>query len=271
MPLAPLLDDYDNVILDLDGCVWVGTRPTRGAAEAIAALRAGGRQVAFLTNDSRRSPEEYVRKLWGMGVQASLAEVVTAGAALQFALAGRPGRQGAFVIGSPALYRHVAEAGLRILNGSPRAQSADVVAVAGHDRLDYGELRTATRALLGGAELIATDRDRIFPGEDGPQPGTGAIVAALEFASGARASIVGKPGRAMFAAALDRFGSGRTLVIGDGLESDLAGAAAAGLDGALVLSGASTEEQARAALEGADKQPPPRAVARDLHELVLGS
>jgi len=271
MGLAPLLDAYENVILDLDGCVWVGTQPTRGAADAIAALRAGGRRLAFLTNDSRRSPEEYVRKLWGVGVRASLAEVLTAGAALQFALAGRPQRQGAFVIGSPALHRHVAEAGLRILNGSPRAERAEVVAVGGHDRLDYGELRTATRALLADAELIAADRDRVYPGEDGPQPGTGAIVAALEFATGRRASIVGKPERAMFAAALDRFGGGRTLVIGDGLDSDLAGAAALGLDGALVLSGSTSEEQARAALARAEGRPVPRAVARDLHELVLGS
>ena len=71
MPLSPLLSGYDNVLLDLDGCVWVGDTPTRGAREAVAELRAAGKGLAFVTNDSRRSPEEYVRKLWSLGLRAS--------------------------------------------------------------------------------------------------------------------------------------------------------------------------------------------------------
>ncbi|MDQ6605926.1 MAG: HAD family hydrolase, partial [Actinomycetota bacterium] len=70
MRLSPLLQAYDHVILDLDGCVWVGQECTRGAPEAIAAIRSSGKTLAFLTNDARHSPEEYVRKLWGLGVQA---------------------------------------------------------------------------------------------------------------------------------------------------------------------------------------------------------
>jgi len=261
--LSPLLRDYDNVILDLDGCVWVGDQPTRGAAEAIAALRAAGRSLAFVTNDARRAPEEYVRKLWGMGMQASLEEIVTAGCALQFTLAERP-PAGTFVIGSPAVFRHVAEAGMRVLNNTADAESAELVVVAGHDGLDYAQLRTATRALLAGAQLICANRDRTFPAQGGPSPGTGAIVAALEFASGVRARSVGKPAREMFDVALERLGAGRTLVIGDRLDADLAGAAAAGLDGAIVLTGSTTREQALAA-----RDPAPRAVAEDLYALAL--
>jgi glycerol 3-phosphatase-2 len=264
MTLASLLEPYENVILDLDGCVWLGQRATRGAAEAIAALRAAGRSLAFVTNDSRRSPEEYVRKLWSLGMQASLEEVITAGAALQFELAGRV-PAGAFVIGSPAVVRHVADSGWRVLNGTPRAEEAEAVVLAGHDALDYGELRTATRALLHGAELIAADRDPTFPGEDGPCPGTGAFVATLEFATGRPAVIVGKPARGMFDTALDRLGPGRTLVVGDRLDADIGGGAAAGLEGALVLTGSTTREQALAA-----QDPAPVAVAEDLHALLLG-
>ena len=66
MLLSPLIDTYDTVLLDLDGCVWVGSNPTRGAAEAISALRSAGKALAFVTNDSRHSPEEYVRKLWSI-------------------------------------------------------------------------------------------------------------------------------------------------------------------------------------------------------------
>src|SRR5437764_14124716 len=146
MPLSPLLDHYDNVVLDLDGCVWVGDTLTRGAPEAISALRAGGKALAFMTNDARRSPEDYVRKLWSLGLQASLEEVVTVGGAIQHVLAERQ-RGDAYVIGAEALFRHVSGAGHRIVNGTRRATAADVVVVAAHDDVNYREPRAATPAV----------------------------------------------------------------------------------------------------------------------------
>lgn len=263
MALAALLDRYDHVLLDLDGCVWIGERCTPGAPEAIADLRAAGKSLAFLTNDPRRSPEEYVRKLWKVGIRASLQEVVTVGAAIQHALAQLEPHTETYVIGAPAIFRHASEAGMRIVNGTPRAGHAELVVIAGHDDLHFTELRAATQAVLRGAAMIAAGRDRTFPREDGPWPGTGAIVAALEYATGKDAQIVGKPEPGMFAAALDRLGPGRSLVVGDRLDSDLAGAAAARLDGAIVLSGVTSREQAEAATD-----PEPVAIADSLHALV---
>jgi len=264
VPLSPLLRGYAHVILDLDGCVWVGDALTPRAPEAIDALRQAGIGLAFVTNDGRRSPEDYVRKLWSLGCRASLEEVVTAGATIQFVLAeGAPGRT-AFVIGAPSIFRHVADAGCRIVNNSSRAEQADVVVVAGHDSFDYDELRTATRAVLAGAEIVATCRDATYPTAGGPSPGTGAIVAALEFATGRTARTVGKPDPQMFRTALDRLGTGATLVVGDRLDADLGGAAAAALDGAIVLSGVTSREQAETATD-----PAPIAIAPDLGTLVL--
>jgi HAD superfamily hydrolase (TIGR01450 family) len=263
MALAPLLHRYDHILLDLDGCVWVGERCTPGAPEAIAQLRAAGKSLAFLTNDPRRSPEEYVRKLWKVGIRASLEEVVTVGAAIQHVLAQMEPRTETFVIGAPAIFRHVAEAGMRIVNGTPRAAHARLVVVAGHDDLHFSELCAATQAVLRGGDMIGAGRDRTFPREDGPWPGTGAIVAALEYATGQEARIVGKPRPQMFQTALDRLGPGRALVVGDRLDSDLAGAAAARLDGAIVLSGVTTRAQAEAASD-----PEPVAIADTLHALV---
>jgi HAD superfamily hydrolase (TIGR01450 family) len=265
MALTPLLRGYDNVVLDLDGCVWVGDACTPGAPEAVAELRAAGKRVVFLTNDARRSPEEYVRKLWSLGVRASLEEVVTVGAAIQYVLAGHE-RAGVYVIGSPAIFRHVSEAGHAIVNGTERTARAELVVVSGHDEFNYRELREATQAVLGGAEIIGANRDRTFPREDGLWPGTGAILAALEYATNRTARIVGKPERQIFVTALDRIGDGRTLVVGDRVDVDLAGAAAAGLDGAIVLTGASTAEEAEAASD-----PAPVAVAADLHALVVAA
>lgn len=264
MALSPLVAGYDNLLLDLDGCVWVGDQLTRQAAEAISELRSAGKHVAFVTNDPCRSPEEYVRKLWSLGIQASLEEVVTVGAAIQHFLAERgPGR--AYVIGAPALFRHVADAGYRIVNQVEPATDADVVVVGGHDKFNFTELQDGTRAVLAGAELIAAGRDRTFPGEDGLRPGSGAIVAALEYATERPARLVGKPEPQIFRTALDRLDGGRTLVVGDRLDSDLTGAAGAGLEAAIVLTGVSTRQQATAATE-----PAPVAVADDLYALVTG-
>ena len=266
MPLSPLLSAYDHVLLDLDGCVWVGEQCTPETPEAVAELRAAGKNLAFLTNDSSRSPEEYVRKLWSLGLRASLEEVVTVGAAIQHRLATHNHGRFAYVIGAPAIHRHVSEAGLRVVNGSEHASRADVVIIAGHDDLHFAELREAIQAVLAGAEMIAAGRDRTFPTADGLSPGTGAIVAALEYATGKTAHSVGKPDPQMFRTALDRLGAGKALMVGDRVDVDLAGAAAAGLDGAIVLTGVSTLAEAEAASD-----PAPVAIAKDLRTLLLGS
>jgi HAD superfamily hydrolase (TIGR01450 family) len=262
VPVAPGLDPYDTFLLDLDGCVWVGDEPTPGAVEAVSALRAAGRRLGFVTNDARHGEDDFVRKLWRLGFQAAREEVVTVGGALQHVLAESE-HATAFVIGSAAMHRHVADAGLRILNGSDLADRADVVVLSGHERFDYTELKGAVQAALRGAEVWCTARDATFPMPDGPWPGTGAVVAAVEKAADVEARSVGKPEPQLFLTALDRLGNGHALVIGDRLDTDVAGAHAAGLDGAIVLTGATTALMAR----GAD--PPPAFVAPTLAELVL--
>src|SRR5688500_11561167 len=110
MALSELVARYDNLILDLDGCVYVGDQPTEGAVEAIEDLRGAGKGIAFVTNDPRHAGEDYVRRLWQIGVKASLADVVTVGAATQHLLAETRTGSSAFVIGSEAMHRHVRDA-----------------------------------------------------------------------------------------------------------------------------------------------------------------
>jgi glycerol-1-phosphatase len=265
VPVTSLVARYDHVLLDLDGCVWVGDAPTPGAAEAVAALRAAGKGVAFVTNDTQLATEEYVRKLWRLGFQASLEEVVTAGGALQFVLAERFSGRAAVVIGSSAVHRHVEAAGLRIVNRTAFASRADVVVVAVHPGIDYDELRDATQAALRGAFLLGANRDATFPTQNGPWPGTGSILRAVEYASGRTGVTIGKPEPALVQTALDRLGEGRALMVGDRVDADLGAAHAAGIDGAIVLTGVTDRATAEAAT-----QPSAVAISDRLQTLVLG-
>lgn len=265
MPISPAVAGYDHFILDLDGCVWVGPDPVPGAIDAIEALRAAGKRVVFATNDSRHALEDHVRKLWGLGVQASLADVVSSGAALQHLLAETRRGRTAFVIGAESLHRHVADAGCKVLNGTDLASRAEIVVVGHDERLVYDDLRNAVLALRRGAELLATSRDPTLPMPDGLWPGTGAILAAVETGSNVRAGIVGKPEPQLLYTALDRMGEGSALVVGDRLDSDVAAAAKAGLDAALVLTGGTSREEAEEA-----KDPKPKIVADSLAALVNG-
>jgi ribonucleotide monophosphatase NagD (HAD superfamily) len=149
------------------------------------------------------------------------------------------------------MHRHVQEAGLRVLNGTDLASRAEVVVIGGTTDLVYDDLRFAIQAVLRGADLLATARDPVYPQPDGLWPGTGAILAAVEYATKVRAQIVGKPEPNLFATALDRLGEGKTLVVGDRVGSDLAAAAAAQLDGALVRSEGSDHDE----LDGFEPQP----------------
>jgi HAD superfamily hydrolase (TIGR01450 family) len=262
VPLTPLAARYDQFILDLDGCVWVGGEPTPGVVEALDELRAAGKRVAFATNNAFESGEDLVAQLWKIGLRASLRDVVTVGGAMQHVLAENHSGRTAFVIGAAPMFKHVGDAGLKVLNATDLASRAEVVVVAGTTDLVYDDLRHAIQAVLRGADLLATARDPTYPQPDGLWPGTGSILAAVEYGSGRTAEIVGKPEPQLFLTALDRLGDGSTLVVGDRVGSDLAAATAAGLDAALVFSDGTD----RAALDGFEPQPV--ATAQTLAELL---
>jgi HAD superfamily hydrolase (TIGR01450 family) len=264
VPLSSLAVRYDQFILDLDGCVWIGDEPTSGALDAVEQLRGRGKRVAFATNDPRSATEDYVTRLWGIGIKASLRDVVTVGAAMQHLLAETRSGRTAFVIGTESLRRHVSDAGCRVLNGTDLASRAEVVVVGGTEQLVYDDLRNAALAVRRGADFLATARDPTYPQPDGLWPGTGAILAAVEVAGARKAEIVGKPEPQLLLTALDRLGDGRTLVVGDRIDTDLGAAAAAGLDSALVLTGGARRED----VDGLE--PAPVAVGDTLAQLIVG-
>lgn len=232
--------DYDGLIVDLDGVVWLGGHPINGAAEALARLRARGVRILFLTNDPQHSRATQARRLSEIGIPATADDVLTASSAAAAYLGSQARLTGAltFVVGSRALHDELAAAGLNLL-APDDAETAEIVVVGGHDRFDYRELHAAVTAVDSGARLFATGRDPFVPTRRGRAPATGSILAAIETATGATATITGKPEPHMFAAARKLLGDcARVAMIGDNLATDVAGAKRAGLDAILVLSGA---------------------------------
>jgi phosphoglycolate/pyridoxal phosphate phosphatase family enzyme len=255
-----IADRFEGFIVDLDGVVWVGDRVVPGAAEAIGELRRRGKRVLFVTNDPRSSRQEYAARLTEHGIPSARDDVLTSGAATaEVAARATAGAARAFVVGSQALKREVQAAGLTVVDGES-GRGAEVVVVGGHDGFDYHELRVAASAARGGATLYATGRDATFPMPDGPWPATGALVAAIETASGARAIAVGKPEPHLFEVARERLElpAERIAVVGDTPGSDIAGGRAAGMAAILVLTGNARRED----LSTLDE--PPVAVLDDL-------
>jgi len=259
---VPLADRFDGLLIDLDGVVWVGREPVPGSVEALRELVAAGKPIVFVTNNPGRLPQAYAERLRELGVEAGVEQIVTAGMVVARLAAEAADGGGAFVIGGGALKEMVAAAGARVLEGT-EAMAADAVVVSGHRDFDYGELLTAKRALDAGAGLFATSHDPTMPYPGGELPGTGAVLAAVEVASGREAMIAGKPERHLFEMAKEAIGGeGPLAMIGDRISSDIDGGRAAGLETILVLSGTTSREEAEAA------DPPPDHVVENLAALL---
>ncbi|MER7334850.1 MULTISPECIES: HAD-IIA family hydrolase [unclassified Micromonospora] len=234
-----LVDGYALVVFDLDGVIYLIDRPIPGAVEAVGRLHAEGRAVAYATNNASRRSSEVADLLTGMGVTARPEEVLTSAAAAAELLRDRfPAGAAVLVVGAEALRAEVRAAGLTPVS---RAEESPVAVVQGYGpQVGWVDLAEASVAVRGGATWIATNTDRTLPSGRGPLPGNGALVAALRTALGRDPDlVVGKPEPALFATAARRAGEGRTLVVGDRLDTDIEGARRAALDSLLVLTGVS--------------------------------
>ncbi|HEV2778645.1 MAG TPA: HAD-IIA family hydrolase [Actinophytocola sp.] len=233
-----LLDIYDAVLFDLDGTVYRGEQAVPGAAEAVGAVRDNPTTVRFITNNASRSPRQVADHLVALGVPTEPDEVSTSAQAAAAMLAERlaPGAT-VLVVGADSLADEVRLVGLRpVAEASP---TPDAV-VQGLDRsIGWRELSEAVLAVRAGALWVACNVDATLPTERGQLIGNGALVAAVATATGRQPLVAGKPNRPLLDQAGKAAGARRPLVVGDRLDTDIAGAAAAELDALLVLSGVS--------------------------------
>lgn len=248
--------DFRAYILDLDGVVYRGDAVLPGARQLVEWLDASDRKTLYLSNNSVQTPEEVAAKLARLGMPRPEGRVLTAGSAAVREVAARfPGGR-VFVLGLPSIERMAVQAGLRcVWRDGVDGPVPDAVLSALDRTLTYERLTRALQAILGGAAFISVNRDPRLPVENGFEPGTGAITAALEYASGTRAEIVGKPAPGIVLAAVRELGvrPDETLLVGDGLDLDIVAGHAAGLTTALVLTGLTDEQQAKDAI--GDRRP----------------
>jgi HAD superfamily hydrolase (TIGR01450 family) len=242
--------DYRAYLLDLDGVIYRGEQVLPGARELVEWLDATGRRVMYLSNNSFATPEAVARKLARLGMPRPEGRVLTAGGAAAQVLAQRfPGGR-VYALVMPEIADLVAGAGLRLAWQDAEDETTPDAVLVGLDRtLTYDRLARGLRAVLAGAAFIAVNRDPRLPVERGFDPGTGSIVTALEYASGRQAEIVGKPAPGIALEALRELDTlaADALMVGDGLDLDVVAASAAGIDSALVLTGLTTPDEARAA------------------------
>ena len=256
-----LLGRYDVVLFDLDGVLYRADETVEHAPEAVGAAREHGVRIVFLTNNSSRTPDQVAAKLVGHGIDARAEEVVTSALATAELLASRGGGT-AYVVGMEGVRRALADAGIEVLDGEP--ERVDHVVVGVDLDATYATLRTAGVLVQRGARLVATNPDVSYPTPDALWPGAGALLAAITATTGAEAEVVGKPYAPLFEVALERAGGGTPRVVGDRLDTDIAGAAGLGWDSLLVFTGVATRED----VERSDVHP--TYVADDLRVLIEG-
>jgi HAD superfamily hydrolase (TIGR01450 family) len=225
-----VLHDCRGFVFDLDGCVWQGSVLNSGAGETLTALHRAGRGVAFLTNNSRATGADIRAKLHGLGLDW-VKHALTPLEILGQVVAERFGPSRVLVLGAPELAAVVAAAGHEVLDIADY-RAATVVAVGNDFELSYERLAAAARAAAAGAPLVTPNVDPRLPIENGDfLPGCGAIVAAVSAAAGVTPVVIGKPEPPLFNLALRRLGlaPAQAAMVGDSVESDVAGGRAVGM------------------------------------------
>jgi len=230
---------HRGFLIDMDGVIYRGSQLIPGAREFIEQLHTRNIPFMFLTNNSERSPRDLVAKLEHLGLRVSWKNFYTAAhCTADFLIRQRP-KSSAFVIGEGGLLIALQEAGIAFDSIRP-----DYVVVGEGRLFNYELVEKAMRLVEKGSQLIATNPDTWCPTDLGPRPGTGALAAFLESATGRKAYYLGKPNPFMFLMARSRLGlhTAETIMVGDTMETDIRGAIEMGMQAYLVLTGSTTRE-----------------------------
>ncbi|MHA2788904.1 HAD-IIA family hydrolase [Corynebacterium sp. S7] len=230
-----LSEQYDSLLLDLDGTIWAGGAAIDGAVDSI---KNSGLPAVYVTNNASRGPREVAEKLNGIGLDATASDVLTsAQAVITLAESVLEPGDPVYVVGAPSFKELVTESGYRVVESAD--ENPKVVLHGHYTETGWHQLSEAALAIQRGATYLASNLDTTLPMERGLHIGNGSMVAAVTSATGVKPASAGKPGPAMFHQAAAALNSQRPLVVGDRLNTDIAGGVAAKMDVLHVLTGVS--------------------------------
>ena len=239
------LTGRDVLLLDLDGVVYKGEIVIPHAVESINRA-AETLRVGYITNNASRTDVSVAQHLVSLGLRVTAADVVTSPQAAVRVLATlvEPGSC-ILVVGGDGLVSEVENAGYIVTRSAEDAPDAVIQGFAPH--VGWEHLAEASFALHTGIPWVATNTDWTIPVARGVAPGNGTLVSAVHLAVGRLPVFAGKPEKAIFDVAGERFGAERALVVGDRLDTDILGGNRADMDTALVLTGIDQLKQALSA------------------------
>jgi len=248
------------IISDMDGVIWKGNQAIVDLQKVLSIIRERDYRLVFVTNNATLSIEQNLEKLRGFGIYLEHWQVINSGVAVAHLLLQRfPNGGPVYTIGENGLKSILAE------NGFTQSEEGVIAVVVGLDRqLTYEKLKIATLLIRSGIPFYGTNPDKTYPTPQGLIPGAGTVITAVEVATDVKPILAGKPGTFMYELALQRLRvlPEEAIVIGDRLDTDIAGGQILGCVTGLVLSGVATENEAR------QWQPQPDYVAQDFEELI---
>lgn len=246
-----MLTTYTTFLIDLDGVIYRGEELLPGATAFVDWLNNNAKKYLFLTNNSFASEVQVIEKLMRLGIHTDASHVMGAGQAAVQNIARRFPRGTVFVVGEPPLQEMVEAHDLHIAYTA--TSTVDAVLVGLDRTFDYKKLTEAVAAVRAGAAFVAVNRDPLLPIKGALIPGCGAMVGAIEAASSIHPEVVGKPQPTLLQEAMHKLHSQptETVMVGDGLDTDIAGGLAAKTHTLFVLSG----KDSRADLEKSPYQP----------------
>jgi len=262
-----LLDKYPEVkalLLDLDGVLWRDVIPIGDIPKIINRIDALGLKYLFATNNATKTIDEFIEKFRGFGLDPSPDQIINSSQAVGAYLSKRfPNGGSIYVVGPPSLISTLSTYGFIHENETENFNALAVIGSMDY-ALTYEKIKHAGLLIRNGSLFIGTNSDATYPTPSGLWPGAGTIVRAIETASETKPIIIGKPEPALFNLGFEKLGlrPDQTMVVGDRLETDIAGGQAAGCLTCLVLSGVSTQAQAD------NWQPQPDIVCESLEELL---
>jgi glycerol-1-phosphatase len=243
-----LAEVFDLALVDLDGVARRGSQPIEHATECLNVARTMQMREVFVTNNAAMTPDQVAEQLNELGIVCTPSDIMSAaiacGALLRTKL--QPGAK-VLVVGGPGLIEAVTGAGFQVVHSSgPNAadQNPAAVAMGYAPNIGWSDLAEAAYAVQRGAWFVASNLDKSLPLQRGNAPGNGALVGAVQAATGVAPVSDGKPSPAMYELVVERTGARHPLVIGDRLDTDLGGARAAGIPGLHVFTGVSSARDA---------------------------